>query len=146
MRAVLLPLVLSLSACGGARPCVEACEDGQEFWEACFDVLVDDHAIVPACYDDPEAMGERLGEAGDDEERRQAVYEEAWDGGEAHDCEDADEVVEDCTARVTGEFRTMERDDKDERLEECRGEADTSALDEAMADLDCDAFVEALGI
>jgi len=47
-----LMLALALSGCKGPGPCLDACQDDQQFFDACYETLLDDHQLAVNGYGD----------------------------------------------------------------------------------------------
>ena len=145
MSAILL--ILSLSACKGPGPCLDACRDDASFFDACYETLLTEYHVAISCYEDADELGEALAAAGTDDEAREAVYSEWLDADKHHFCEDAAEVNAQCKSLTRAEFRYLESDDKVDRREECiADDPDDEEIRQAMDDEDCEAFAEALGV
>lgn len=143
MIRILPVFLVFLAGCSGAQPCLDACEEDGDFWDACWDALVDaDVAVV--CYDDAEELGAALGEAGDDPDARDAVYAEWYEEGRTYDCETPDDVVADCKDRTLYEWRARDADGRDAQVAECVDESGNDFA-AAMDAKDCEGFLALLG-
>ena len=140
-----LLLVLSLSACKGPGPCIDACRDDGSFFDACYESFVNDYQIAVDCYEDIDELGEAIAAAGTDDEARQEVYREWIDADKTYACEDAAEIKSQCKARTRAEFRYLDSDGKLERRDECLDDSDPDAIAEAVDNDDCEGFLKAIG-
>lgn len=136
-------LLAFLAGCSGAQPCLDACEEDGEFWDACWDALTEAGVYVD-CYDDPEALGEALAAAGEDADARNAVYAAWYEDGRTHACATPDDVVADCKDRTLSEYGASDADARETQLAECVDESG-NAFAEAMDAKDCDGFLALLG-
>ncbi len=143
MRLLSISLLLTL-ACNGAAPCLDACEEDHNFWDACMDEdgLLCDRSIAVDCVDDYVAY--------------QACKDSEFEGDECdgdvllaegvvHYCTDADDAVASCKYEVRELFATIDGEDKEEERTECQAEPD-DAFSEAFADADCQTFCALFGL
>ena len=137
---------LYLLACVSSHEeaCVSSCEDKQAFWDACYDTIKAEGLYID-CYSNIEALGESLATAGSDSSARLDVYNSWSDEGYVSSCESASDVTDNCVNLIQAEFPHMSDEAAEERGDECR-EEDTSAIGEAIKNLDCQGFLTALGI
>jgi hypothetical protein len=141
MRA-LIPLLL-LAACGPIRPCLDACEDDNAFFEACMgaDGMLCDGGIAVDCADDPAAVVDCYDamEAGGD-----CDFEQLMADGALHYCESADDLLASCKAVARERMAREDREGKEERSLQCQEPA-TSEFAIALEEQDCEAICEMFG-
>ena len=124
--------------------CIASCQDKQAFWEACYDTIQSEGFYID-CYSNTEALGESLAAAGSDSSARFDVYNSWMDEGYVSSCESASDVTDNCVNLIQAEFPHMSTEAAEERGKECR-EEDTSAIGEAIKNLDCQGFLTAFGM
>jgi hypothetical protein len=138
-----LALSILLNACNGAGPCLDACEEKRDFWEACMnqDGLLCDGSVGLACVGDMEAY---------------IACEQTWFEGEGCDwdameadgvvfyCSGPGEAVRSCRAVAREHFRILDELQKESMVDACTIDSDPSDQERAMLERDCEAFCDTL--
>ena len=139
-------MFIFLLACSTPQPveqCTQACLDAQDFWTTCYETF-EEQNLLPLCYSDIDALGEALADAGDDTQARSDVYDRWFDDGKADVCGSSDNIVQNCVDKVEAEFLYLQTEEANTKGETCAQEEEVSVLSEAMANLDCQGFIDAV--
>ena len=140
-------MFIFLFACSTPQPveqCVQACLDAQDFWTTCYDTF-EEQNLLPMCYSDVDALGEALAGAGADNQARSDIYRSWSDEGKADFCDSADGIVQNCVHKIEAEFVHLQAEEAITKGESCaQEEEEVSVLSEAMANLDCQGFIDAV--
>ena len=140
----MLATLMLLIACGPAQPCLDQCEDDNDFFQACMDEdgLLCDGQLAVDCADDAEAVVDcyqALEEGGD------CDVEQLMADGALHYCESPQDLLTSCKAMVRERFAQEDKEEQEERRQQCLGEP-SSEFDLAISEQDCQALCDIFGL
>jgi len=138
-----LTIIFALGACNGAAPCLDACEDDRDFWEACMDQegQLCNGSVSLACVEDEEAYVacEQTGFEGE-----ACVWEAMEVDGVVFYCSDPGEAVRSCKAVAREHFRVLDERQKEATVDACTNDWDPDGQEQAMLEHDCEYFCATL--